>query len=115
MKYRPEKVSSLLKEVISEIIMHELNDPIFKKFISITDVKMKGDLKKAIVYFRTFEEEPEVIERALNKAKGFIKKKVAEKIILKYMPDIEFKIDNTVEEEKKLEELFAKIHKKESL
>lgn len=111
MSYRSKKVASLLQEVISEIIMHELNDPIFKQFITITEVNIGEDLKKAIIYFTVYEGNTEEVEKALNKAKGYIKRLLGEKITLKYMPDIEFRQDNRMEKEKRIDELLAKISK----
>ncbi|MFN3921215.1 MAG: 30S ribosome-binding factor RbfA [Caldimicrobium sp.] len=111
MSRRAERVASLLKEAISEIILHDLNDPIFKDFISLTHIDIGSDLKRAIIYFRVFERDPKEIERALNRSKGYIKRLLAEKITLKFLPEIEFKIDTTEEEEKKLIELFEKIKK----
>jgi ribosome-binding factor A len=46
MSRRAERVASLLQDLLSEIIMFELNDPIFKKFISITEIKIGDDLRK---------------------------------------------------------------------
>ncbi|PMP65738.1 MAG: 30S ribosome-binding factor RbfA [Thermodesulfobacterium geofontis] len=111
MSYRSKKVASLLQEVISEIIMHELNDPIFKQFITITEVKIGEDLKKAIIYFTVYEGNKEEVEKALNKAKGYIKKLLGEKITIKYLPDIEFRPDDRMEKEKRIDELLAKISK----
>ena len=82
MSRRSEKVASLLKEVVSEIIIHNLKDPVFKQFISITDVKIGEDLKKATFYFRVYQGDEKQIETALNKAKGYIKKLIAEKIVI---------------------------------
>ncbi len=112
MSYRSKKVASLLQEVISEIIMHELNDPVLKKFISITEVNIGEDLKKAIIYFTVYQGDANEVEKALNKAKGYIKRILGEKITIKYMPDIEFRQDDRAEKEKRLEELFAQISKK---
>jgi len=111
MSRRSEKVASLLKEVVSEIIVHNLKDPVFRQFISITDVKIGEDLKKATFYFRVYQGDEKQIETALNKAKGYIKKLIAEKIVIKFIPDIEFKPDDTLEKEKRMEELFQKIAK----
>ncbi len=109
MSRRPEKVASLLKEVISEIILYELNDPVLKNIITITEVKIGPDLKKAMVYFRVFGADPFEVERALKKSKGYIKKLLSQKITLKFLPDLEFLQDTTEEKEKRLEELFEKI------
>lgn len=46
MTRRAERVASLLKEIITEIILHNLNDPVFKNFISITSINISLILKK---------------------------------------------------------------------
>lgn len=116
MTRRTEKVASLLKEAITEILMYDLNNPLFKNIITITDIKLGADLKRAVVFFRVFAADPKEIEEALNHSKGYIKKLLSEKITLKFMPDLEFKIDTTEEQERRLLELFEKIRqdKKES-
>uniref|UniRef100_A0A7V4JRH7 Ribosome-binding factor A n=1 Tax=Thermodesulfobacterium geofontis TaxID=1295609 RepID=A0A7V4JRH7_9BACT len=111
MSYRSKKVASLLQEVLSEIIMHELNDPALKQFITISEVKIGEDLKKATIYFTVYEGDTKEVEKALNRAKGYIKKLLGKKITLKYLPDIEFRQDDKIEKEKRLDELFAKISK----
>lgn len=112
MTRRSEKVASLLREALSEIILYELNNPLFKNFLSITEIRIGGDLRKATVYFRVFSADPKEVENALNQSKGYIKKLLSEKITLKFMPDIEFKIDTSEEEERRLLELLERIKKK---
>lgn len=109
MSRRPEKVASLLKEVISEIILYELNDPVLKNIISITEVRIGSDLKKAIVYFRVFGADPSEVEKALKRSKGYIKKLLSQKITMKFLPDLEFERDTSEETERRLDELFKKI------
>lgn len=109
MSRRPEKVASLLKEVISEILLYDLNDPILKNIITITEVKIGADLKKATVYFRVFGADPLEVERALKRSKGYIKRLLSQKITLKFLPDLEFLPDTSEERERRLEELFEKI------
>ncbi|MCS7199629.1 MAG: 30S ribosome-binding factor RbfA [Caldimicrobium sp.] len=111
MTRRSEKVASLLREALSEIILYELNNPLFKNFLSITEIRIGGDLRKATVYFRVFSADPKEVENALNQSKGYIKKLLSKKITLKFMPDIEFKIDTSEEEERRLLELLEKIKK----
>ncbi len=109
MSRRPEKVASLLREVLSEILLHELNDPVLKNIITITDVKIGSDLKKATVYFRVFGADPSEVERALKRSKGYIKRLLSQKITIKFLPDLEFERDTSEEREKRLDELFEKI------
>lgn len=109
MTRRTEKVASLLREAISEILLYDLRNPIFKNIISITDVKIGADLRKAVIYFRVYSADPKEVETALNQSKGYIKRLLSQKITLKFMPDIEFRVDTTEEQERRLIELFDKI------
>jgi len=112
MRYRAEKLASLIQQEVTDILMNHLRDPVFRQFISITDVRLEADLKKAVVYFRVFGGDPKEVEKALNKAKGYIKKLLGERLVIKFMPDLEFKVDDSIERERRLEELFEKISKK---
>ena len=47
---------------------------------------------------------------ALDKYKGKIKKKLGQEIRIKYMPDIHFKVDPSIEEGQKIEVLIKKVH-----
>jgi len=113
MSRRPEKVASLLREVLSEILLYELNDPALKNILAITEVKIGQDLRKAVVYFRVFQADPEEVLKALLRSKGYIKRLLSQKISLKFMPEIEFQLDRREEEEKRLDELFEKIKRSE--
>jgi len=112
MSHRPEKVASLIQEVVSEIILKDLKDPIFNQIITITEVKIGNDLSKATIYFRTFGDvDVKEVEKALNKAKGYIKKLLGERIVIKFMPELEFKVDDREEKERRLNDLFSQISK----
>ena len=69
MSRRSEKVASLLKEVVSEIIIHNLKDPVFKQFISITDVKIGEDLKKQLFTLGFIREMKSKLKLLLTKPK----------------------------------------------
>ncbi len=86
--YRPERVSKEIMRVLSEILREELSDPRLEGII-VLDVETTKDLKKAEIFYTLIKEE-ERIEEVLDKAKGFIRKKIAERMNLKYMPEISF-------------------------
>jgi ribosome-binding factor A len=110
---RPQKVASFIKEEVSQILMYELDDPVFKNFISITDVKVSGDLRRAQIFFRVFQGDPEEVKQALDKAKGYIRKLLAERMNIRFVPEISFEVDRSFEEEQRLAELFRRIKKEE--
>ncbi len=95
--YRAEKVAELIKEEISIIMQRKVHDPRLN-FINILSVRISPDLRIAKVYISLMGDEElkkEVIE-VLRRAKGFIRKELAKRIIIRYMPDIEFAIEEEI-------------------
>ncbi len=113
MTRRAERVASLLREALSEILLFDLNNPIFRNIISITNIKVREDLKRVTIFFRVYKEDPQKVKSALDSSLGYIKKLLGQKITLKFMPEIEFQIDTSEEEERRLIELFEKIKKED--
>lgn len=98
MSHRIKRFSSTLKQSLAYIILNDLNNPLLKS-ISITQVMVSPDLKKARVYFSsTACEDPDDLIRQLDGAKGFIKRNLARKMYLKYIPELSFIKDDNIRE-----------------
>ena len=111
MSIRTERVASVVKERIGEILIRDYNDP-SNGFITVTDVKMTPDLKIAKVYFSVFGNEA-VKERAIKMLEGekqHIRGLVASHIQLKFAPSLQFYLDETLEEVDRINRLINKIH-----
>jgi ribosome-binding factor A len=109
---RSEKVQEALRQEISMIVQRELKDPRLG-FITITKVDLTKDLRYARIYFSVLGDE-KAKRRAfygLRSAKGFIKNLISEKVKLKFMPEMEFKVDNSLEHTQKILGLIEKIKK----
>ena len=104
LSYRVEKFSSTLKQCLADILLNESNNPQFKS-ISISDVLVSPDLKKAKIFVCSSRLEPGDLIEKLTAARGFIKKYLAKKMYLKYMPELYF-IQNDTNEKKNEEESF---------
>lgn len=111
MSYRIDKVSRLIKEEVSWIFIHKLKDPALG-FITITDVKLSPDLKIAKIYFSVLQKENRkaVLER-INEVKGLIRGELAHKIKMRFIPELNFYVDDTTDYVEKMENLFKQIHK----
>jgi ribosome-binding factor A len=74
---------------------------------------MSDDLKYAKVYFSVIGDKSDVVrvQAGLDSAKGFIKKAVGRRVKLRYMPEIVFEHDPTLEMGDDLERLFQKIRR----
>ncbi|KAA0258066.1 30S ribosome-binding factor RbfA [Deferribacter autotrophicus] len=108
---RAKRVSELLREELSRLIIYEVKDPRVKSVI-ITAVKVTNDLSIARIYFRSYDVEAnlEDILSGLNRSKGFLRENIKRSLRLKKIPSFEFFIDDTVDEGFKIEQIIKKLH-----
>lgn len=114
-KPRPERVQEALRQEISKIVQNEIKDPRIG-FITITKVDLTKDLRYAKVYFSVLGEmkDKDLALKGLNSAKGYIKNLVAERIKLRFVPEVIFKIDDSLEHTKEIYDLLDRIKKEKS-
>ena len=112
---RINRLNSLLKEVISEVITKEISNPNISEFISITKVEITQDLHTAKVYISIIgnTEEKKKTMNALESASGFISVQASKKVVLRYFPSLTFKLDTSVDEHMKIEKILQNIKQKE--
>ncbi len=111
MAYRIEKVENLIKQEISLIFLRKLQDPAFG-FLTVTNVKVSPDLKIAKIYISVLEKEKR--ESALGKVvsvSGYIRSELASRIRIKFVPELKFFIDDSLDYVEKIEGLIKEIHK----
>lgn len=82
------------------------------KFVTINEVRITNDLSYAKVYVTVLNDEyRDITLKALNQAKGFIRKELASRIDIRHIPELEFVYDESIEYGNKIEEELKKIHK----
>jgi ribosome-binding factor A len=113
-RLRPERVQEALRQEISKVALEEIKDPRVG-FLTITRVELTKDLRYAKVYFSVLggAKEKALALKGLNSAKGYIKGVVADRISLRLVPDISFRIDESIEHTEEIFNMFKKIKKKE--
>ena len=94
MHLRSERLARLFQKEISVVISRELTNPDIG-FVTVTAVQFNKDTSKATVYVSIFGSEGAKAKSiaALNKAKGVVRHSLAGRVVLRYMPDIEFRED----------------------
>ena len=109
---RPERVQEAIRQEVSKIIHEEIKDPRLG-FITITAVELTRDLRYAKIYFSVLGDVKarRLALRGLVSARKYIKGLLADKIKLKFMPEIEFKIDESLERTQHIYDLLNKIKK----
>jgi ribosome-binding factor A len=111
-KPRPERVQEALRQEISRIVHDELKDPRIG-FLTITKVELTKDLRYAKVYFSVLggEKDKNLALKGLNSAKGYIKNIIADRINLRFVPEVAFKIDESLQYAKDIYDLLEQIKK----
>jgi len=113
-RLRPERVQEALRQEISKVALEEIKDPRIG-FLTITKVELTKDLRYAKVYFSVLggAKEKALALKGLNSAKGYIKGVVADRINLRLVPEISFRIDESIEHTEEIYNLFKRIKKKD--
>ena len=108
---RTDRLNSLLKEVLSEVIKGDVKNPNIHELTSITRVDISRDLHFAKVYVSVIADQPEKDKtiKALQSASGFVAITAAKKVTLRYFPHLTFTLDNTVEDFMHIDKLLEKI------
>lgn len=111
-KLRVEKVQELMKQEISQIILRELKDPRIG-FVTVTQVRMSGDLSRAEVFLSLMgtEEEKEQTLKGLENSLGFMRSEIGKRIRLRHTPELVFKLDNSLEYGANIQRLLLEIEK----
>ena len=80
------------------MLLRELKDPHIG-FITITGVDVPKDLQVAKVFYTVLGNEEQIREssQALNRASRFIKKQLGKRLRMRYIPDIIFRYDHSLE------------------
>lgn len=110
---RTDRLNSLLKEVISEVIRRDVRNPHVTELVTVTRVQITKDLRHAKVYISVIGSEQEKAETiaALTSAAGFIAVNSSQKVTMRYFPELVFKLDDSVDKHMRIEELLGKISK----
>lgn len=109
---RPERVQEALRQEISKIVQFELKDSRLG-FITITKVDLTKDLRFAKVYFSVLgsDREKKSALAGLSSARGYIKGLMSDRVKLRFMPEIVFKPDESLERAKHIYDLLDKLKK----
>ncbi|WP_337865750.1 30S ribosome-binding factor RbfA [Ignavibacterium sp.] len=114
MSHRVDRVEHLVKEEISDILLYKVKD-VDLGFITVTNVRMSPDLRVASIYLSVFEKEKrEIVLEKVKDRTGFIRTELAHRIRIRFVPELRFFIDDTLDYVEKIEGLIKKIHENDN-
>lgn len=97
---RQERMAVELKRILSRILQEEIKDPRLDfSTVSVSRVEVTNDLSHARVYISIMgdEEKQQETMAALQKARGFIRSGIAAEVQIRHAPEIDFRLDRSIE------------------
>ena len=105
--HRKDRVAEEIRKELSEIIRDDMKDPRVKGLVSVTHVELSRDISTASVYLSCLggtEEQEETI-KAFKQAAGYIRGELANRLRLRFMPELNFKADHSIRQGARIHEL----------
>jgi ribosome-binding factor A len=108
---RTDKVSDLIRDEVSRLLLRELRDPRIG-FATVTGASVSPDLKSVRLYVSVLGDTRAREEsiRALNNAAGFVRGALFRNLRLKHSPTVAFLLDTSLERGERIEELLRQIN-----
>ncbi|MFB0558962.1 MAG: 30S ribosome-binding factor RbfA [Dehalococcoidales bacterium] len=99
MAHRIERVNSLIRQEISELLQRQVKDPRLGNFIAVTEVATSPDLKYAKIFVSRLDSEGKKQEtlNALASASGFLHNELFKRLRLRHTPELIFQWDDSIE------------------
>ena len=115
MTYRIERLNSLLRQEISDLIQHHVKDPRLGSFVSVTAVEVSPDLRYAKVFVSCLGTETQKKETlaAVTSAAGFIRHELGDRMKARRIPELSFRLDETIEKADRLLRIMNEIASEE--
>jgi len=109
---RARKLAERIKVIVAEALERGVIKDARLGFVTITDVRMTGDLQHATIFFTVYgsDEERAESEAALRDNTGRIRGEVGRNLSVRLTPTIEFVLDALPDSAKSIDDLLAKAH-----
>lgn len=114
-KRRINRISEEIRKAISELLSRELKDPRISPLTSITKVEVTNDLSYAYIYISVLgnDEDKANTINGLQSAKGYIKREIGNRIDLRLIPELVFRLDESIEQGIYISQLIDKVSRED--
>jgi ribosome-binding factor A len=115
---RGAKVGEAIRgELMKMLLAGEVHDPGVQKTV-ISSVVLTADLRLAKVYVRLLSldadaKQKATVLRALERAKGFLRRELGQRLVLRFAPDLRFYWDESIDRGAEMEALLREIKQSE--
>ena len=111
MPHRIERVNSLIRQELSELLRLQVKDPRLGDFIAVTEVDTSADMKHAKVFVSQYgnETERKKVLSGLVSASGFFRSELSKTLKMRYVPELHFQWDDSIEKADRLSRLIDEV------
>ena len=111
LSHRVERIQEQVREEVSQMLATEVRDP-GVGLVTVTRAKVTGDLSLARVYWTMIGDlnERKKTTKALERATGFVRHLLAERLSLRRVPEVKFIFDESVMAQDRIEQIIQEIH-----
>ena len=112
---RPRRLADRIKTIVATMLDTRIKDPRLG-FVTVTDVRVTGDLQHATVFYTVMgtEEEREGTAAALASATGMIRSEVGRQTGVRLTPTLEFILDAIPENARAIEDLLSQARERDA-
>lgn len=116
MSRRSVRINDLLRDELSKLISKQLKDPRINGMLSVTEVEVSPDLKSARAYISILGEpsEKKLTLEGLVSSAGFLRRQLGTLIRIRQIPEIQFILDESIEQGNELLTLMDELKKNEN-
>lgn len=109
--HRVERIQEQVREEVSQMLATEVRDPRVG-LVTVTRTKVTGDLSLARIYWTILgnADERKKTQQGLERATGFVRHLLAERLSLRRSPEVKFIYDESVAAQQRVEEIIHEIH-----
>lgn len=107
---RMERLDELVRQEIARLIAEEVRDPRVG-FTTVMGARVSPDLRHARVYVSVLgdDAEKEAAVDALRRASGFLRSRLGAIVEMRYLPELEFELDRSLERAARIEEILERV------
>jgi ribosome-binding factor A len=107
---RPARIGEEIRQELADLLSREVRDPGIG-FVTVTHVKVSADLQVARAYYTTLGDEAarRTTAKALERAKPFLRQRIAAHVGLRRAPELAFQYDESIAREERIETLLQEI------
>lgn len=111
---RAARVADEMRGILAQLIRDEVKDPRIG-FVSIVKVEVSNDISHAKIYVSVLGDDKQKKEslRGLSSATGFLRSETAQRLQLRYTPELHFVLDESIEHGQRIAKLLVEVQKEQ--